>query len=285
MCGIGGLIKLKNTLSSEETKNLISSLLLELQIRGPLATGIAQIETNTDTTQILKKAVSARHFNKKHLKHFPIKQSADLYLLHTRLPSTGSLSNQNNHPLPSPDQKTLLIHNGCLTNYYKLEKEENIKRTNEVDSEIILQLYLKYQNFDFITKLVAPGTFCIYSNKKLYFYTTSGSLYFVYLPKQNVVLFASTQEILENVVSSYERVYFNFPIKNLITINLENYSYTQTPIEPKTYIYYSPKNTEKEPWNSEEWWIDNKVDSLQDNKYKLTYPTRNKNEEKSWWRW
>lgn len=110
MCGIGGF-----SLSTDSKINprvLSNALLTALEDRGYMASGFA-FHSRDGISGSFK---SDKPGSSLSLKAMP--KTADTVIVHTRLATHGSTSdNRNNHPVKSPDDSIALVHNGVIYNH------------------------------------------------------------------------------------------------------------------------------------------------------------------------
>ncbi len=146
MCGIGGFfISPKSTLLTTSNigklEKFTTALLKLLQNHGKDASGLAIIRS--DGVKVFKQPVSSlelielpsfKEFVRTHLTSKTIS-----VMVHTRLPTCGDKNNNdNNHPVIHGN--VIGVHNGHISNHDDLFKKLKVKRTSEVDSEVIFAL-------------------------------------------------------------------------------------------------------------------------------------------------
>lgn len=139
MCGIVGASS-KDVIDPSEVR----ILLLLAQDRGGDSTGLAIPD------EIIKKAESADEFVSRHI------PETNQFIGHTRAKTTGAISDRNAHPFKVGS--LVGTHNGMISNWFKLKKDEGINDI-EVDSEIIWHLMGKYGLEETIPKL--QGSFAL----------------------------------------------------------------------------------------------------------------------------
>src|SRR3990167_395424 len=143
MCGIGAVIR-SEKINDEEFKNTIRDLLINTEVRGKDAAGIALINTTKNSFSICKAPLKASSFvETKGYKDFVDSkiQSCNVAIIHTRWATLGTTKNpHNNHPLY--DKGRILVHNGHISNEQSVRKfleGTGVKFSGEVDSEVILK--------------------------------------------------------------------------------------------------------------------------------------------------
>lgn len=153
MCGIATISigrRCRGRIPYHTLRDLVAELLVELEVRGVEASGIAVInEDKPDVNSVVfKKPLRASRFvNRPRFEDAleTIDKNTNFILLHARATTVGNTSNNfNNHPIVIPP--IVGIHNGTLENHEALFRkyESSFKQEGEVDSEIILRLYQHY---------------------------------------------------------------------------------------------------------------------------------------------
>ena len=170
MCGIFGIIG-KTKICPKEINKLINFAFR----RGQDSSGIMYY----DSAYKVKKA----DFDIKKLKKRINLKKTSIVLGIARLITNGNNDNQ-----PFLKKNAAVFHNGIIINDKKLFNEEGIKKTSEIDSEIILSLaqkYLKKNSLHNTAKIVlkkCSGTLSaaliFYDLGKLILLSNNGSLYF-----------------------------------------------------------------------------------------------------------
>lgn len=136
MCGIGGMNlttkDLKGSMSLDVMR-LSHELLLDLEHRGPHATGAAW--SDAEGVWYDKAPERARQY----VKHLPISPLSRNVILHTRYATGGWAAtpkvNDNNHPFSLPGVTG--VHNGVLRNHEQMWKGLPIGPETGTDSEVI----------------------------------------------------------------------------------------------------------------------------------------------------
>ena len=261
MCGIIGLFNMKNsedtTLSEKDKsfliKYLLAKLTLETETRGKDATGYFALFQNKESIG-LKHGVNAlkfctkewsddnEKFNfKNHLNlieayHNEISPIASI-LAHCRAKTVGpETDNNNNHPIYVDNM--VGIHNGCLSNHYKIANtiQDEITRTGLVDSEMIFQLIWLLTNKgqdklnnDLVEELTEKldGSFaviCVDKNDpdSVFFVRDTRPIEFIYIKKAGLLITVSEKKFFENAMVGYN--WLRFYGVDLPEIEFEYYS-------------------------------------------------------------
>ena len=179
--------------------NLTNALAMEATVRGTDATGIAY---NDDGKLVIhKEPKSAFQLDFKH------PDDSICVMGHTRHSTQGSKNkNFNNHPFSGHchNLNFALAHNGVLSNDKQLRRELKLPRTKiETDSYIAVQLIeqKKFLNSSSIKhmaeKVEGSFTFSILdSDDTLWIVRGDSPLSMVHIPKYQLYIYASTEEIL-----------------------------------------------------------------------------------------
>ena len=179
--------------------NLTNALAMEATVRGTDATGIAY---NDDGKLVIhKEPKSAFQIEFKH------PEDSICVMGHTRHSTQGSKNkNFNNHPFSGHchNLNFALAHNGVLSNDKQLRRELKLPRTKiETDSYIAVQLIeqKKFLNSSSIKhmaeKVEGSFTFSILdSDDTLWIVRGDSPLSMVHIPKYQLYIYASTEEIL-----------------------------------------------------------------------------------------
>ena len=143
MCGIAGFSLSKEDATRTNSRVLAGMLLINIEHRGPHATGIAWTETSDKGLSWWydKAPVPARKFGK-HVGQMP--KHSRRALLHVRYATTGDPSdNDNNHPIIVPSDSggsVIGVHNGIINNYKQVMEKYGFPWVGEVDSQVIFHL-------------------------------------------------------------------------------------------------------------------------------------------------
>jgi len=129
MCGIVGAIGGKNLY-----RNVINAL-IRLEYRGYDSFGFA---SNIKGEWLVEKSVGAisEVINVDLLKGF---EDANCMIAHTRWATHGGVTAQNAHPHLSFDQSVAIVHNGVITNFHDLKRQQKaagISYLSETDTEV-----------------------------------------------------------------------------------------------------------------------------------------------------
>lgn len=211
MCGIAGIglkkVKRKrNTTDIDFIKNLASNLILENEVRGRDASGIAIINEHNWGAFKLDVAASSlvqtEGFNNT-LKL--INPTTKVILGHTRLATKGNPQNLlNNHPIFTEKENLICVHNGMIWNDDELFKKENLPRQAAVDSEIIVRLLEKYKHLspeyvrEATEKLGGIFTFAFSKINKpdLWLVKKNNPCYLLEIIDMGLIVFASEKEFI-----------------------------------------------------------------------------------------
>lgn len=199
MCCLFGLIDYKRKLSAFEKSKIISVLSRECEVRGTDSTGIAY--NHNGSLRIFKRPLPA------HKMRFRIPEDASVIMGHTRYATQGDEKfNFNNHPFKgtTSDSVFALAHNGVLYNDLTLRRTLKLPHTHiQTDSYIAVQLIEDKDSLDFSTlKYMAEkvdGSFAftlLDSKNNMYFIKGDNPLCIYHYPKDGIIIYASTEDIL-----------------------------------------------------------------------------------------
>jgi len=216
VCGIFGAVIQKSSshIPRETLSAVVKDLFLESERRGKEASGSILIGKDTITTYKIPKPAPALWTDNSTIFDEILTGTYPLVFVgHTRLATNGDLNdNRNNQPVGIAS--TFGVHNGIIVNDVELWSRHNdLRRTLEIDTEIIIALFEKY--IQRMTPREALAT--IYSEIKgtasiavsnthydeLFLATNTGSLYLYEYKDRGVVLFASELRILKKVCSRH----------------------------------------------------------------------------------
>ena len=210
MCGLFGLLDYQRKLNPSERLELLTALSVESEIRGTDASGIACYQR--------KKLHIQKAPGPAHQMEWDIGDAAFI-MGHTRAATLGSpKDNYNNHPFPGfAGESFALAHNGVLWDN-PLLKRKLPKTPVQTDSYLAVQLLEQHERIDISairdTAEMLDGTFAltVLSRKGLFFVRGSSPLYICRFPSKGLILYASTQEILERAL---QRAGFRLTIRRL----------------------------------------------------------------------
>lgn len=199
MCCLFGILDYENRFSGKEKSRILSVLAKASEARGIDASGIAY--WNQGKLVIKKQPVPG------HLLRIHVPDDVRIVIGHTRMTTQGSARrNYNNHPFQGNlgKQKFALAHNGILYNDTWLRKHYHFPHTRiETDSYAAVQLLeqqkrLNLESLQYMAEqLEGSYTFTILgSPEKLYIIRGDNPLCIYHDPRNNLSLYASTEEIL-----------------------------------------------------------------------------------------
>lgn len=221
------------------------------ETRGAEATGI--FYTKDDTYSIEKQPVAASTFITEILpKHIDNIKKANIAFGHTRFPTQGSpTDNNNNHPVDS--ENWILIHNGSVT---KMPRLSNFNYKGEVDSEILISYIEKYGLKEGLPYVERGSAAVALINKhdlnSIYLWREANPLVVACDSQSNTLFFASQKEFLEKGLANRFLLFTSFQIREvpsnlLIKITIDPFAvvsmgyvevmkhnpirYTHTPLE------------------------------------------------------
>lgn len=215
MCSICGIAFQKNNTITDSmiTHKILQNLLINCQVRGRSATGIAIV--NGERIVVVKNNIVAEKFVKtiefkkalKQYTHFnPIQ-----IIGHCRMPTKGTpLNNKNNHPIIT--KSFVGVHNGVIYNDDLLfnNHKNDFKRDGEVDSEIIFKLIEKYyidcKNMSKAIRLanfkLSGGMACAFVTTEnphlLWLFRHDNPISILHYKKVGMIAFASDKEYIIN---------------------------------------------------------------------------------------
>ncbi len=224
MCGIFGFVSSgKSKLQYQEVKSIVDNLFVLSESRGKESSGIAIKSDEKQNISVLKKSIPASKFIKSKdynkLLESSLKASTDKatpfsLIAHARLVTNGTQENNNNNQ-PVIKNNYVAVHNGIITNVDDLwEKNLNLQREYEVDTESMLALLKKYQDegknipssleqlFHDIKGTVSTAILSA-TNDIVILATNNASLYYAFDWENQVVLFASEAHILNTAIKEW----------------------------------------------------------------------------------
>ncbi len=206
MCGIFSTVHSEGEINQFKKLELISKL---SESRGKEASGLLlmsqnkQIQTLYSENTISKLIKTNKRVLKKRLKSF------EFYIGHTRIVTHG-VENESDNKQPVSFNDTFLVHNGICVNYKEIWKKLNLDNEVELDSRSIaalIDLNINKNIFKILSEQVSGETSIIGYNKKinkLFAYTNTGSLYFVF--DRNKVKFLASEKYTLLKLSDSENI-------------------------------------------------------------------------------
>ncbi len=182
MCGIFSTVHSEDEINQFKKLEHLSKL---SESRGKEASGLLlmsqdkKIQTFYSENTISKLIKINRPILKNTLNSF------DFYIGHTRIVTHG-VENESDNKQPVNFNDTFLVHNGICVNYKEIWNKLNLDNEVELDSKSIaalIDLNIDNNIFDILSNQVSGETSIIGYNKKnnkLFAYTNTGSLYFVF---------------------------------------------------------------------------------------------------------
>jgi len=142
LCSIGGAV-FKDGLSPDETHRLANALLFFGRNRGDQSAGLwmegmggPPFKRATDVASLINSTAYKNLFKN-------VQPQKRLVLLtHTRLPTHGGRTDADAQPFKAGD--TVTIHNGMISNDDQLDRQFQLKRKTEVDSEVFTRYINRY---------------------------------------------------------------------------------------------------------------------------------------------
>lgn len=146
MCGIAGFSSPAG--ATINARHLAHNLLKEIENRGSHASGFSF--ANTDGTFGIYK----RDKPGSQLPLHELPRNADTVILHTRYATQGSPKiNQNNHPVVSTDNKIALVHNGVISNDWRLRDELGLEQKHGTVDSLVIPSLIAQQGMRSLSKL------------------------------------------------------------------------------------------------------------------------------------
>lgn len=274
MCSISGYIVPNNT-QIPKAKEIITNLLIEGMVRGEDATGLGCVIPATASVHKavgIKQALPADKFvDTDDYHNFLRSIQPKIVIGHTRAKTKGTEEiADNNHPVTASGM--LLVHNGMISNDDALFEEYALRRTGEVDSEIIVKLisYFKYRQelstMDAISatysRLQGSAAIALVDKHEpgvLYLAASTSPCVMAYERSTGSMYFASTKSILQNALEESHKIlgfftdrtrgddYIYQDVKNNTALRITPEGIAERPIQrpayTQTYGYY-PKKTQ-----------------------------------------
>lgn len=218
MCGISGVITSKQSAYSKEfLTSSLKQLALLSETRGRDSSGLCAFNQIKNRIEVIKGPIPIKQlFKKKGLKEITLSafsngKYAKYAFGHARLVTNGTqLNDANNQPVVKDG--IIGVHNGIIVNVDELwEQYSNIKRENEIDTEVLLALvHSEIKNNKSVEGAVSFGVNNVYGTvatalvfddlDKFVLATNNGSLYTIHNNK-DILFFASERFML----SEFER--------------------------------------------------------------------------------
>jgi len=218
MCGIAGYYSFRGDISDIETKREFRFLLRAIEERGKEATGVAgiTIQGNKKTKPLSVHSIKApqkagaflktKQYNKWENGNYSI------VIGHCRYPTQGKPEiNGNNHPVEKGE--FVLVHNGMISNDDEVYEYLEMKREQEVDSQVIVDTIDHYHSkakdksvmhaIKESCKILDGSWACAMlraGEKTLWLWRDINPLWLALNEKKQILWFASTVEALANSV-------------------------------------------------------------------------------------
>jgi glutamine---fructose-6-phosphate transaminase (isomerizing) len=247
MCGIFGIITSKQ---SNYTKEFLSKSLKQLaflsESRGKDSSGLCsfnQIENRIDIIKgpiPIKKLLKTQELKNNLFSAFSNGTSAKYAFGHARLVTNGTqLNDSNNQPVIKDG--VIGVHNGIVVNVDELwEKHTNIKRENEIDTEVLLALVRSEIDINksveeavksSVEKVIGTVSVALVLDNlnKFVLCTNNGSLYMIH-NNRDILFFASESFMLKefekkaNLSQIGEYKFEQIASNYLSMVDLENFS-------------------------------------------------------------
>lgn len=272
MCGIFGFALSSNCLIRPvHIEQLLKKLFIFSESRGKESAGIYLAKPQTQKSAIIKYNNAAHCLlkesaYKKTLKTFLTEDNAEskhelIVLAHSRLVTNGSAEHaKNNQPIKV--KNTTVIHNGIIVNIDELwEKHQHLKRTADVDTEILAALLEHYAESEHpinatnrVFSDIQGAASIAWTNdhsSEVTLSTNTGDLYYSLLPQNNGIIFSSEAYILEQSLKDIWDVLYpetsyhiqHITPKNGIYIDLDKneliaFEHTDNTIRPKKLLQH-----------------------------------------------
>ena len=210
MCAIAGYLTTKKYSTLAQAK--LTRLLLAGEVRGRDACGIG-FNLGNNRFYFLKSAQTASKFIQIAEYKKALKSNPTLLIAHNRLKTQGDpANNKNNHPIVSK-KGLLLVHNGIISNDWKVKEDYKLEVDGEVDSAVVLKLIehfiydLKFDTVKAIQlaakKLRGSMNIALLRSQEpntLYLLNSGTSLCVAYHIPTKTIYFGSTKEILKEAL-------------------------------------------------------------------------------------
>lgn len=217
MCAIVGAINNKEEYK-DLTKSIFKTVMIINEERGKDSTGVLAINRKDKSFSLFKDIVPSSVFmNRKKFRQV----EADVWIGHTRLATTGKVTERNAHPLNR--KNIFIVHNGVINNHVEMGKEAQMEY--EVDSEVLIPMVEK-EDWDSLQKIRGSANFIAWNKKNnlLYVLRHDNPLYAMSLKEYGILVFSSMSEPLEVLCTHYggnkEADVFEFPDDHLEILDL-----------------------------------------------------------------
>tara|TARA_B100001250_G_C19776782_1_gene779934 strand:+ start:10 stop:1917 length:1908 start_codon:yes stop_codon:yes gene_type:complete len=211
MCGIYGFYSSENLINKNNKKTIFQKLWFQSENRGKEACGITFLQNKELSTKKFNTS-STEAFNtiefKSEINKYLNKEENSLLIGHSRLQTDGDRDNQdNNQPIVSEDNKSVLLHNGIICNFEDLFNKNKLKKETELDSEYLLKRLdslLANKNFEESAKQlfdeIEGEATIIYTDKEnILLATNCGNLYYKFNTETFEIVFASEKIFLNDL--------------------------------------------------------------------------------------
>lgn len=215
MCGIIGVINTKEE-NKEIAKKIFKSVVIANEVRGKDSTGVLAIDRERNEFSLFKDTIPASKFmNRKKFRQ----SEGDIWIGHTRFATTGEVNIRNAHPLQR--REVFLVHNGVISNHIDIGKSLNFE--HEVDSEILIPI-VEDKDWDLLQDIKGSANFIAWNRKEseLYIERHDNPLHCLTLKELGIIIFSSTESVLEFVSSHYSSgdEVFEFPDDTLVVLDM-----------------------------------------------------------------
>jgi hypothetical protein len=254
MCGIFGLVAPADTvISTEGITLLLKQLYLFSESRGKESAGIHIYLPASNKAWTLKSAWPASKFIASAAYNSLLKEvwselsknkGALAVIAHSRLVTNGSADDDRNNQ-PVSWQDVSVVHNGIIVNADKLwEKNPDLKRTAEVDTEIVAALMAKECSLgkhpaaatsEFLSQIEGSASIAwVHDNSGfMVLATNTGDLFYSIDSRQKFLTFASERYIISQALTAANR-------QNSTDIMW---------LQPENGLYISLENLEVKPFD------------------------------------
>ena len=270
MCGIVGVIN-----SKKENRNIAKEIFKTCMVlneeRGKDSTGVLAIDNETKEFSLFKGLLPSSVFMTR--KKFR-QVEGDVWIGHTRLATTGDITERNAHPLNRKD--VFLSHNGMINNHTALGIKEGLEY--QVDSEVLIPAVAD-EDWELLQKVKGSANFIAWNKEKerIYVERHDNPLYCLSLKELQILAFSSVEDPLKILCVHYggsvKDDLFEFPDDYMEILNMQgqrvedpvhlkfppSYEYTGTNYgnwdkdKNKRQLTYNSKDYERCDYGSEDW--------------------------------